>query len=305
MRDAAVTCAALALAAGIASLVWRKDYSSYAWLFSPSATKRRPREDGAPRVVCIHAMEGSLVPTKAAFAGVGDTVTVINVLDDSLAVDVVAQGQDRNLHNRFSELGKYAVEELRADAILFSCSAFGSCIERVQREQRNVPVLKPNEALQRAVVARGGTVVVLSIFEPTLPSLARELAELAASETAALHVVTHFVPDALGLLRSGDGDKCAELIARARAGNGDFNVSEWTRDSRDEAPPKVDSGACRRATRRDTRAHHRGSRHVFHGIRRARRHEGPRPRFRFCGRAARPHVPRRRRGGPPGASPLG
>jgi len=165
-----------------------------------------------PRVVCIHAMKASLLPTARAFALGFPEAEVVNLVDDSLSADVVSTGCDSRMEARFSALGAYARDCASADAILFTCSAFGSAIERVQAES-SIPVLKPNGALQRDVVSRGGTVGVLSMFRPTLPSILRELGELAAAEGAALDVVPRFVEGALDALQAGDEARCAELIA--------------------------------------------------------------------------------------------
>ena len=167
----------------------------------------------AARVVCVHAMAPSLLPTARAFAAVGEAVIVVNLLDDSLAADVKRTGLDEPMHQRFSKLGEYAAQELHADAILFSCSAFGSCIERVQREIPDLPVLKPNEALQRTVVRRGGKAGVLAMFEPTLPSITQELRALAEASGSELQVVPRYVPGALDAFNAGDDARCAELIA--------------------------------------------------------------------------------------------
>eukprot|EP00510_Aplanochytrium_minuta_P009636 CAMPEP_0184061522 /NCGR_PEP_ID=MMETSP0956-20121227/11556_1 /TAXON_ID=627963 /ORGANISM="Aplanochytrium sp, Strain PBS07" /LENGTH=86 /DNA_ID=CAMNT_0026358021 /DNA_START=278 /DNA_END=538 /DNA_ORIENTATION=+ len=79
------------------------------------------------------------------------------------------------MHDRFSKLGEYAAS-ISVDGVLFTCSAFGSCIEKVQ-EELTVPVLKPNQALQEQIIssAKQGRTCVMSIFEPTLPSLRLEI----------------------------------------------------------------------------------------------------------------------------------
>lgn len=170
----------------------------------------------APRVVCIHAMKASLIPTARAFAKGFPEAVVINLLDDSLSVDVAVSGCDSRMEARFSALGAYARDHASANAILFTCSAFGTAIERVQAENA-IPVLKPNGALQRAVVSRGGKVGVLSMFRPTLPSILRELDQMAAAQGATVQVVPCFVEGALEALQAGDEPRCAQLIAEAAA----------------------------------------------------------------------------------------
>jgi hypothetical protein len=57
------------------------------------------------------------------------------------------------MHERFQRLAQYAVDT-GAQGILFTCSAFGPCIEAVARRHAGIPVLKPNEAMVEEV-ARG------------------------------------------------------------------------------------------------------------------------------------------------------
>lgn len=169
-----------------------------------------------PRVVCIHAMQASLIPTARAFSKGFPEAIVTNLVDDSLSVDVAVSGCDSRMEARFSALGAYARDHASADAILFTCSAFGAAIERVQAESA-IPVLKPNGALQREVVSRGGTVGVLSMFRPTLPSILRELDEMAAARGVTVDAVPCFVEGALEALHAGEEARCAQLIAEAAA----------------------------------------------------------------------------------------
>jgi Asp/Glu/hydantoin racemase len=67
-------------------------------------------------------------------------------------------------------LGRYAAGT-GADAILFTCSAFGPCIEAVACDHASIPVLKPNEAMIEHAAARGRRIGLLSTFAPTLDSM--------------------------------------------------------------------------------------------------------------------------------------
>jgi len=113
---------------------------------------------------------------------------------------------------------------MQADGVLWSCSAFGSCIEKAANIHSTIPVLKPNEAMQEQIVSpeNGGASLVLSMFEPTLPSIERELFQLAQAKNVPLELELAFVEDALAAKNGGELDKSANMIA-------DRAVELWAR----------------------------------------------------------------------------
>lgn len=98
----------------------------------------------------------------------------MNLLDDSLSADLAREGRlDGRMTERFLSLGRYAVST-GAEGILFTCSAFGICIDAVARAHSPMPVLKPNEAMIEEAVRTGGKIALLSTFAPTLASMPQE-----------------------------------------------------------------------------------------------------------------------------------
>ena len=129
-----------------------------------------------PRIALIHALAHSVAPINEAFAASWPDAVLMNLLDDSLSADLARSGRglDDAMHRRFQSLGDYAVGT-GADAILFTCSAFGPCIEAVARRHAALPVLKPNEAMVEEA-CRGGDVRIglVASFAPTLQSMPPE-----------------------------------------------------------------------------------------------------------------------------------
>ena len=159
-----------------------------------------------PRVALIHATPVAMAPVQAAFAADWPEAEITNLLDDSLSADLAKIGSlDEAMIGRFHELGEY-VRRNGAEAILFTCSAFGEAIESVARKLSPLPVLKPNEAMFDEAIRIGGKVGLLGTFEPSMPSMAREFAaSLAATESdATLEMAC--VPEAMIALRNGDAD---------------------------------------------------------------------------------------------------
>lgn len=128
-----------------------------------------------------------------------------NLLDDSLSADLAANGGtlDQSMHTRFETLANYALavgdSKLAngAHAILFTCSAFGSCIERVARQHPSIPVLKPNEAMIAEAVASGQQIGLIASFAPTLMSMPPEFPPDAQPRCA-------LVAEAMTALNAGD-----------------------------------------------------------------------------------------------------
>src|SRR3954469_18742443 len=127
-----------------------------------------------PRIALIHALKHSVVPIEAAFAKAWPEARLMNLMDDSLSADLARDGALTDaMTERFLNLGRYAAGT-GSEAILFTCSAFGPCIEAVARAHAPMPVLKPNEAMIEEAVTRGRRIGLLSSFPPTLASMPPE-----------------------------------------------------------------------------------------------------------------------------------
>jgi hypothetical protein len=167
-----------------------------------------------PRIVLIHAMQPSIAPARAAFA-TWPEAQVSDLLDDSLATDLVAAGRlTPTIIDRFLALACYA-KGSGAEGILFTCSAFGPAIEACQRALP-IPVLKPNEAALEAALDAGPRISLLATFGPTIPALEQELAALAAARGLKPEVTTAVVPGALAALAAGKPEEHdARIVASA------------------------------------------------------------------------------------------
>jgi hypothetical protein len=132
----------------------------------------------------------------------------MNLLDDSLSADLAHSGGLTDaMTERFLTLGRYAAGT-GANGILFTCSAFGSCIEAVANENAVIPVLKPNEAMIDEAVGAGRRIGLVSTFAPTLASMPAEF-------PAGVDVVPMLVQGALAELDLGNGAEHDRLITAA------------------------------------------------------------------------------------------
>ena len=160
------------------------------------------------RITLIHALKHSIAPIEAAFGRLWPQAALMNLLDDSLSRDLARDGAlTPAMTERFLALGRYA-RRTGADGILFTCSAFGPCIEAVARELAPVPVLKPNEAMIEDAVAMGGRIGLLASFGPTLQSMPPEFPAGARMERS-------LAEGALAALDRGDGATHDRLAAEA------------------------------------------------------------------------------------------
>jgi aspartate/glutamate racemase len=167
------------------------------------------------RIALIHALSHSVAPINAAFERDWPEAQCMNLLDDSLSADLArgGQGLDAAMHERFQRLAQYAVDT-GARGILFTCSAFGPCIEAVARRHADIPVLKPNEAMvAEAVQAQSheqGRLGLIATFAATLVSMPPEFPPGIELEPA-------LAEGALDALNAGDTGRHDALIAAQAA----------------------------------------------------------------------------------------
>ena len=160
------------------------------------------------RIALIHALKHSIVPIEASFARLWPEARLMNLLDDSLSADLARDGRLTSaMTERFQAIGRY-VAGTGADAILFTCSAFGPCIEAVARTQAPMPVLKPNEAMIAQALKQGGKIGLLSTFPPTLASMPREF-------PASVELVPKLAEGAMAALDRGDRAEHDRLVVEA------------------------------------------------------------------------------------------
>lgn len=159
-------------------------------------------------------MQAAVAPIEQTFLSLWPEAETFNVIDESLSRELARVGElTPGINHRIDRLVDFA-EQGGAHGVLFSCSAFGRAIEAA-RAGRSLPVLKPNEAMLEAALTRGTRIRIVATFAPTLPSMIRELEELAYWRGVKVEAESCHVPGALDALNAGDGDTHDELIAQA------------------------------------------------------------------------------------------
>jgi len=168
----------------------------------------------APRIALIHATSVAIQPIGDAFRQLWPAARVNHLLEDSLSADLAAEGRlTERMIERFVALASYA-HGAGADAILFTCSAFGPAIEAAAAAVP-IPVLKPNEAMLEEALTAGSRIGLLATFEPSIPALRAELEQMARKNSIALKITARAVPAALRALQAGCTADHDRLIADA------------------------------------------------------------------------------------------
>ncbi len=162
----------------------------------------------APKITLIHALTASMEPINVAFARQWPEARRMNLLDDSLSGDLALRGSlDEPIHRRFLALAEYAVST-GTQAILFTSSAFGPCIEAVEQRYRPLPVLKPYQAMIDIATQSGKRIGLVASFEPTLRSMPADF-------PAGVPLDTELAQGALDALSRGDSQAHDEAVISA------------------------------------------------------------------------------------------
>ncbi len=180
-----------------------------------------------PKIALIHATALAMAPVAAAFERLWPEARRMNLLDDRLSQDLALAGVlDEAMFARFHTLAAYA-KTCGADAILFTCSAFGPAIESVKKTI-GLPALNPNQAmfdealalclaattLPRDTPARVG---LMTTFAPSTAPLVLELETAARLLCMPLVIDTTCATGAMEALNRGDGETHDRLIVEHAA----------------------------------------------------------------------------------------
>lgn len=168
-----------------------------------------------PRIVLLHATPVAMQPIQTAFAERWPEAETINLLDDGLSLDRAREPDlSEAMIERFVAFGTYGYR-MGAAGLLITCSAFGPAIDRLAASLP-IPVLKPNEAMFQAAIARGQRIGMLATFGPSVGTMTDEFDEFVAGSRRPATLTTVLVADAIDLLKRGDAESHNRLVA-ARA----------------------------------------------------------------------------------------
>lgn len=173
-----------------------------------------------PRIVLIHALTIAIDPVQEAFRTGWPEAETVNLTEDSLSADLARDGVLTDaMIQRFIDLAVYGYARVGADAILFTCSAFGRAIEQAAASVP-VPVLKPNEAMFEAAFSAGGSgrLGMVATFGPSVPSMEAEFNQDAARLRPGATLKTVVSEPAMAALRQGDAETHNRLVAEAARG---------------------------------------------------------------------------------------
>ena len=175
----------------------------------------------SPRIALIHATPLAIEPVNAVFRSEWPEAQCVNLLEDSLTTDLQRLGMGPAIMGRMMDLASYQHRQ-GADAILFTCSAFGPAIDAV-KAALPIPVLKPNEAMFDEALAMANAhgpescLGLLTTFGPSSVSMREELQTAIADRGLTLTVAGACAQAAMGHLLAGDAQTHDRLILDAAA----------------------------------------------------------------------------------------
>lgn len=170
--------------------------------------------EASPRIALIHATPLAMGPIRTAFAENWPDARTFDLLESALSEDVSACAASAiDFDARFRTLTRY-VCDVGAEGVLFSCSAFGSHIEKAARDVSPIPVLKPNEAMFEAALGMSDEIAMVATFAPAVPEMRAEFEAMADRLRPGARLSVAIANGAIEALRAGDVEThdglCAE-----------------------------------------------------------------------------------------------
>ncbi len=155
------------------------------------------------KVAVIHTSFVSVNDLKALFGEIMPDVTMVNIVDDSLLAEVLANGGLTNNVTRRICMYALQAESVGADMILNQCSSVGEAVDAA-RQMINIPYLKVDEPMAEQVARIGGNISVVATVASTLAPSIRLIEHAAERLNASINIKPCLVEGAFDILYQGD-----------------------------------------------------------------------------------------------------
>jgi Asp/Glu/hydantoin racemase len=170
----------------------------------------------SPRIALIHATPVAMPAIQAAFMEEWPEAVPVNLLDEGLSLDIQSAGElTHGLENRIRQLAEYSAKT-GAQGIIFTCSAFGTAIEKV-KPLHDLPIFKPDEAMFDRAIRSGKKIGLLATFKPAVPAAQKEFMRQAEQAGVQAELEIFCLPRAREALLEGDLSEHDSMIAQAAA----------------------------------------------------------------------------------------
>ena len=164
------------------------------------------------KVAVIHTSLVSIVALKELFKEIMPQVQMVNIVDDSLLPEVMANGAiTTGIVRRVCNYALQA-EALGADVILNQCSSVGEAVD-IARNMINIPYIKIDEAMAEEAVEIGGSISVIATVASTMGPSVRLIERTADKMKKKVEVKGCLVDGALDvLLNENDIEKHNRMV---------------------------------------------------------------------------------------------
>ena len=193
----------------------------------------RMNKEMQPKIALIHATRLAISPIEKTFQDYWPEANTFNLLDEGLLKDIACLSS-QEMNKRFQSLASYATGT-GCNAILFSCSVFGSAIDSV-KNAFNLPVYKPNEAMLDSIYKlaqekQNLKMLVMGTSKLSVDSLSSEIGEWSKNNHASIQIEKLFIDKAFELLGKGQMNLHDALIMDAVKKNQNADLIVFTQFS--------------------------------------------------------------------------
>jgi len=166
-----------------------------------------------PNIFLFHVHKEAMAAAVRAFDEDWPEAKVSNILEDGLFEWVrETGGVVPDMYKAFDTLTEYAVGR-GAEGILYSCSAFGECIDACIKKY-NLPLLKPNDAMIENALGYGSKIAIVATVAATIPTIAVEIENIAGNQKTPVKLSSYVVEGAFDALAEGNPKKHDSLVAK-------------------------------------------------------------------------------------------